>query len=130
MNESSKEILIKKNTVLEKLDYIKSIVLLGVKPSSEDMQTLKVNIVEKSSKNNLNKGIDQIKDRETIGESTMEHQQNVVNSIDLTGLIHSEKEKVRRVLREKACTISTDEQGIGEVTAYKMKINLKNEIPV
>ena len=54
----------------------------------------------------------------------------VINNIDLSGLSHSQIEKVKEVLREEANVFSQDDQYVGDVLEPQMKIKLKDDIPV
>ena len=64
-------------------------------------------------------------------KTNSEHQQRVVNTIDLSGLTTSERqrEKVRAMLIEESEVFSTDDTDIGNVDHNKMKIRLKDDIP-
>ena len=53
----------------------------------------------------------------------------MVNTVDLSGLTTSEREKVRVMLREKFEVFTTDDTDIGNVDHNKMKIKLKYDIP-
>ena len=62
-------------------------------------------------------------------KTNSEHQQGVVNTIDLSGSTTSEREKVRAMLREESEVFGTDDTDIGNVDHSKMKIRLKDDIP-
>ena len=53
-----------------------------------------------------------------------EHQQAVVNKIDLSGLTHEHREKARKLLRDESDVFSVSDDGIGDVNTHSTKINL------
>ena len=64
-----------------------------------------------------------------LSQAQWEHQQRVVNSIDLSGLTAAEREKVRTMLREEYNVFAADDYDIENVDTIKIKINLKDDIP-
>lgn len=60
--------------------------------------------------------------------STIQHQQDFINSIDLAGLSHQQKERVSQVLKEKSLIFSEDENDTGEADSNYLKISLKDQI--
>ena len=59
-----------------------------------------------------------------------EHQQAVVNKIDLSGLTHDHRQKARKLLRDESDVFSLSDDDIGHVNTHSMKINLQNSVPV
>ena len=52
-----------------------------------------------------------------------------MNSIDLSGLQTQERVQARQLLTEFSDVISTDENDIGNVKDFQMKLNLKDDVP-
>ena len=69
--------------------------------------------------------------RETVNyENLQEHQQNVINSINLSGLQNQERPQARQFLTEFSDAFSTDENDTDNVKDFQMKLNLKDDVPV
>ena len=69
--------------------------------------------------------------RETVNcENLQKHQQNVINSINLSGLQTQERAQARQLLTEFSDVFFTDENDIGNVKDFQMKLNLKDDVPV
>ena len=66
---------------------------------------------------------------ELRNKTNSEHQQRVVNTIDLFELTTSEIYKVRAMLRDESEAFATDDTDIGNVDHSKMKRRLKDYIP-
>ena len=62
--------------------------------------------------------------------ATNEHIQKGSNSVDLSSLKYSERDKVRHVLAEDAIVFLADENDVGNIECGKMKIKLKDNTPV
>ena len=68
---------------------------------------------------------------ETVNcENLQNHQQNVINSIDLSGLQTQEGAQARQLLTEFSDVFPADKKDIGNVKDFQMKLNLKDEVPV
>ena len=69
--------------------------------------------------------------RETVNyENLQEHQQNVINSINISGLQTQERPQARQLLTEFSDAFSTDENDTDNVKDFQMKLNLKDDVPV
>ena len=64
-----------------------------------------------------------------LSQAQREHQQRVVNSIDLSGLTTAEREKVRTTLREESDVFAADDDDIGNADTVKLQIKVKDIIP-
>ena len=68
--------------------------------------------------------------RETVNcENLQEHQQNVINNVDLSGLQTQESAQARQLLTEFSDVFSADENEIGNMKDFQMKLNLKGDVP-
>ena len=122
VNLSKHDIVLHKNTNVGVIEYVKSIIPLQVEQSTS-CKSPSVNKVTPP---------DQILEEPSVrlpNKTNSEHQQRVVNTIDLSGLTTSEKEKLRAMLREESEVFATDGTDIGNVDHNKMKIRLKDDIP-
>ena len=63
-------------------------------------------------------------------KNVQEHQQNLINSINLSGLQTQERVQASQLLTEFSDVFSTDENDIGNVKDFQMKLNLKDDVPV
>ena len=123
VNQSKHDVVLRKNTNVGVIEYIKSVIPLQLKQSTSCKSpsvnkatvTLPGQILEEPS----------IRPNKTNSEN----QQRVVNAIDLSGLTTSEREKLRTMLREESEVFAIDETNIGNVEHNKMKIRLKDDIP-
>ena len=56
--------------------------------------------------------------------------QKILEKIGISGLIHEQREQVRKMLREESSVFAVDSDGIGNVTTHKMEMNLRDNTPV
>ena len=119
------DIVLHKNTNMGVIEYVKSVIPLQVKQSTS-CKSPSVNRATVAPP-------DQILEEPSITpkKTNSEHQQRVVNIIDLSGLTASEREreKVRAMLREESEVFAIDDTDIGNAEHSKMKIRLKDDIP-
>ena len=114
VNQSKHDAVLRKNTNGGVIEYIKSVIPLQLKQSTSCKSpsvnkatvTLPGQILEEPS----------IRPNKTNSEN----QQRVVNTIDLSGLTTSEREKLRTMLREESEVFAIDETDIGNVEHNKM----------
>ena len=124
MNQSKHDIVWRKNTNFEFIEYINSVIPLQIKQSASCKSP------------SLNKTTvtprDQILEESSItppNKTSSEHQQRVVNTTYLPGLTASEREKVRVMLRVESKIFATNDTDTGNVDHNKLKIRLKDDIP-
>ena len=143
-NSSNHEIVLKKNTIIGRAEYINSIIPLGVKfnrtnISVSSIQTNKedkCNSVKHSSEKESQpehqhqSTIFRKKKTEAVPKATTEHQQKILVNVDLAGLTSKQKEMVRQVIKEECDMFSGDDDDIGDIGSHLMKINLKDDHPV
>ena len=126
VNQSKHDIVLRKNTNVGVIEYIKSVIPLQVEQST----LCKSPSVSKTTVTPP----DQIMEEPCVrppNKTNSEHQQILVNTVDLSGLTTSkrEREKVKAMLREEYEVFATDDTDIGNVDHNKMKIRLKDDIP-
>ena len=123
VNQSKHDVVLRKNTNVGVIEYIKSVIPLQLKQSTS-CESLSVNKATVTLPG-------QILEEPSIrpNKTNSENQQRVVNAIDLSGLTTSEREKLRTMLREESEVFAIDETNIGNVEHNKMKIRLKDDIP-
>ena len=125
VNQSKYDIVLRKNTNVGVIEYVKSVIPLQIKQSA----SCKPPSVNKATVI----ATDQILEEPsiTLTRTNSEHQQIMVNTVDISGLTISdrEREKVRAMLREESVVFAIDETDIGSVENNKMKIRLKDNIP-
>ena len=131
-NNSNHDIFLKKNALLGHLDYVSSVVPHRVKevhvPEKKTTSTIKNYNITSSQEKQTEKEDQQ---QQNINRKTSEeHQQAVINNIDLSGLTYEQREKARQLLREESDIFSVDKLDIGDVDSHSMKIHLKDNIPV
>lgn len=61
-------------------------------------------------------------------KNLQEHQVNVINSINLSGLQTEENEQSRQLLAEFSDVFTTNENSVDNVQDFQLKINLKDDI--
>ena len=59
-----------------------------------------------------------------------QHQQKVLEKIDLSGLTCDQKEQVRALIKEESSVFSIDDDDIGNVTSRQMEIDLNDKTAV
>jgi len=128
INNTNHSITILKNTSVGKIKYITSIIPLQVtekfinNKSKASLQ--KQEILEQAEKE------ENIKVNVVETKGDLEHQEQVVNAINLSGLEDHQRKQVRELLREQHEVFSVSDDDIGDVTSHQMQINLTDSIPV
>ena len=121
VNQTKHDIVLRKNTNVGVIECVTSVIALQVKQS---------NICKSPSVNKIAVTLpDQIMGEPSItppNKINSEHQQRMVNTIDLSGLTTSEREreKVRVMLRDEFEVFAKDDTDLGNVDHNKMKIRL------
>ena len=142
-NSSNHDIVLNKNTIVGRAEYINSIIPLPVKFSSYKISVSSIHTKEEDQYNPVKHSSEKenhpehqhqstIKKEkiEAVPKATTEHQQKILASIDLAGLISKQKEMVRQVIKEECDVFSGDDDDIGDIRSHPMKINLKYNHPV
>ena len=142
-NSSNHDIVLKKNTIVGRAEYINSIISLPLKFNSYKISVSSIHTKEKdecnlikhsSKKENQQEYPHQstIKKEkaEAVPNATTEHQQKILASIGLTGLTSKQKEMVRLVIKEECDAFSGGDDDIGDIRSHPMKISLKDDHPV
>ena len=126
VSDSSKNVILHKNTQIGYLESIKSIVPLQVEKRVQPV----VNTIISSEADNF-------KHKETADQAEVNNnltltkkQLSIISSIDLAGLTRNQKEQVRQLMRKEISVFSVNDQDIGCVKTPQMKINLKDQVPV
>ena len=119
VNQSKHHIVLRKNTNVGVFEYVKLVIPLQVKQSTscKSPSVLKATVTPS----------DQILEEPSIippNKTNSEHQQRVVNTMDISGSTTSEQ--VRTMLIEESEVFPTDDTDIDH---NKMKIRLKDDIP-
>ena len=129
VNTSEHDITLRKDTRIGIVDYVTSIVPVEMKPArSKRLAAVnKISITPDETQQAVNESTE---DPPSAVSILNEHQQNVINSIDLSGLTTSEREKVRAMLRKESDVFAVDDNDVGNVDSHRMKINLKDNAPV
>ena len=119
VNQYKHHIVLRKNTNVGVFEYVKLVIPLQVKQSTSCKSPSVIKATVTPS--------DQILEESSItspNKTNSQHQQRVVNTIDLSGLTTSEQ--VRTMLIEKSEVFPTD---YTDIDHNKMKITLKDDIP-
>ena len=119
VNQYKHHIVLRKNTNVGVFEYVKLVITLQVKQSTSCKSPSVIKATVTPS--------DQILGESSItspNKTNSQHQQRVVNTIDLSGLTTSEQ--VRTMLIEKSEVFPTD---YTDIDHNKMKITLKDDIP-
>lgn len=124
-NNTKHDIILRKNTTVGRLEFVNSIVPLQVK-EGEGIPTQDHKLTTAGIEDG-NKNSQKI---EMTDEEKKEHQERVVNAVDLSGLPTHQRKQVREMLREEWEAFSVNEDDVGNVTALKMKISLHDRTPV
>ena len=123
VNNTSREVLLRKNLVIGDVEYVNSITPLEVKVSEKKAQIATLSgEVNCSQKKEMTHG--------GMNAENEVHAENVINSIDLSGLTGKERKQVRTMLREESEVFAVNNTDVGNVDSVKMHINLKDQIPV
>ena len=124
-NSATHDITLKKNTVVGRLEYVASTSSFNTELSSEHQNAINQVTVKSPSEQYHTKpqshgyhNIQQVKDTVHC-ESLQEHQQNVINSIALSGHQTYERAQARQLLTEFSDVFSADENDIGNVKDFK-----------
>ena len=143
-NSSNHDIVLKKNTIIGRAEYINSIIPLGVRfnPTNISVSSIQTNKENKcnSVKDSSEKEsqpehqhqptIVRKEKTEAVPKATTEHQQKILANVDLAGLTSKQKEMVRQVIKEECDVFSGDDDDIGDIRSHPMRINLKDDHPV
>ena len=126
VNDSSKNVILHKNTQIVYLESIKSIVPLQ---AEERVQPVVNTIISNEADNFKHKETEdqtEVKNNLTLTEKQL----SIISNIDLTGLTRNQKEQVRQLMRKEISVFSVNDQDIGCVKTSEMKINWKDQVPV
>ena len=142
-NSSNHDIVLNKNTIVGRAEYINSIIPLSVKFNSYKLSVSSIHTKEEDECNPIKHSSEKenqpdhqhqstIKKEKTeaVPKATTEHQQKILASIDLARLTSKQKEMVRQVIKEEYDVFSGDDNGIEDIRSHPMKVNLKDDHPV
>ena len=142
-NSSNHDIVLKKNTIVGRAEYINQIIPLPVKFNSYKISVSSVHTKEEDECNPIKHNSEKEnqpehqrqstikKDKaEAVPKATTEHQQKILASIGLAGLTSKQKEMVRQVIKEECDLFSRDDDDIGDIRSHPVKINLKDDHPL
>ena len=142
-NSSNHDIVLNKNTIVGRAEYINSIIPLPVKFNSYKLSVSSIHTKEEDECNPIKHSSEKenqpehqhqstIKKEKTeaVPKATTEHQQKILASIDLARLTSKQKEMVRQVIKEEYDVFSGDDNGIEDIRSHPMKVNLKDDHPV
>ena len=107
-NSSNHDIILKKNTIIERAEYINSIIPLPVKfnPSSISVSSIHVKEEDDQPEHQHQSTIIRKEKTEAAPKATTEHQLKVLATIDLGGLTSKQKEMARQVIKEECDVFS------------------------
>ena len=128
INDSNHNITIMKNTVIDNLEYVTSIVPFEVRANTSDPTRIGNAAINKAEVVTSNEPMTDSKEDNSSGKD--DHYQKVLERIDLSGFTHEQREQVRKMLREESSVFTVDSDDIGNVTTRKMEINLRDNAPV
>ena len=128
INDSNHNITIMKNTVIDNLEYVTSIVPFEVRANTSDPTRIGNAAINKAEVVTSNESMTDSKEDNSSGKD--DHYQKVLERIDLSGFTHEQREQVRKMLREESSVFTVDSDDIGNVTTRKMEINLRDNAPV
>ena len=125
ISNSKHDIFLPKNTITGRLQQISHITPLQVKERKVDISTVQSSL----NKDGTEMGEEQENKDRTAGE-IKEHQQKVLDSIDLSGLNPEERRKVQQLITREADVFSVVDFDIGNITSTHMEIKLQDKTPV
>ena len=128
INDSNHNITIMKNTVIDNLEYVTSIVPFEVWANTSDPTRIGNAAINKAEVVTSNEPMTDSKEDNSSGKD--DHYQKVLEKIDLSGVTHEQREQVRKMLREESSVFTVDSDDIGNVTTRKMEINIRDNAPV
>ena len=129
-NTSNHDIILKKNTIIGRAEYINSIIPLPVKFNPNNSVS-SIHAKEDDQPEHQHQSTIIRKEKtEAAPKVKTEHQLKVLESIDLGGLISKQKEMVRQVIKEECDMFSGNDDDIGDIRSHPMKISLKDDHPV
>ena len=124
INNTNHDITIRENLTIEHLEYQSSTVPLEVTAKTEsniNKQKPTINVLEiseKSTSENEEKDCDH------------QHQQQILEKIDLSGLTFDQREQARTLIKEESSVFSVHDDDIDNVTSHQMEIHLNDKTPV
>ena len=113
-----------KNTVIDNLEYVTSIVPFEVRANTSDPTRIGNAAINKAEVVTSNEPMADSKEDNSSGKD--HRYQKILEKIDISGLIHEQREQVRKMLREESSVFAVDSDDIGNVTTHKMEINLRD----
>ena len=136
INDSAHDITLRKNLVVGRLEYVSSVIPLEVKEHTfhntqftatekPTIATITTSYDQGNTTSDTEQSHNPVHDREAY-----DHQQAVINSIDLSGLTDKQRKRVRNMLKEEHSIFSVSENDIGDVNSHEMEINLNDSTPV
>lgn len=137
-NDSKHDIILRRNQIIGNLEYINSIVPLEVKKmqltAAANTVSAKKVVHHDPTASSPSYAVEKPEvvpsGKVNVSRKQREHQQKVINSIDLSGLTSKQRESVREVLRDESDVFSVEEDDIGDVKDSAMRIRVKDDVPV
>ena len=120
INTTKHDITIKKNIHIGMLEQVSSVTPLPIKRREYQVEKLEQTY-----------SAEEVTETDIPGTNTdPEQAEKVLKQIDLSGLTYDQKLAAQALIREKALSFSTEDGDIGNILHTKMKIKLRDDVPV